>query len=133
MSQQNVQAVRRSFEAFNRRDIDAWLAYWHADGEWYPAMAGQIEADLHRGHGELRRFAEDYYATWEMIRLIADEITEVGDRVLVVGRVRARGSGSGVELERPWAWVTEFRGDKFIRVRAYLDRAIALEEVGLRE
>ena len=96
-------------------------------------MAGQFEAERHRGHDELRRFAEDYYATWEMMRLIADEITEVGDRVLVVGRVRARGSGSGVELERRWAWVAEFQDGKLSRVRAYLDPTEALEEVGLRE
>jgi ketosteroid isomerase-like protein len=132
MTQQRTETVRRAFEAFSEQDINVWLACWHPDGEWYPAMGGQIEAERHRGHGELRRFAEDSYATWETIRLIADEITEVGDRILVVGRVRARGSGSGVELERPWAWVTEFQGDKFIRVRAYLDRVAALEEVGLR-
>jgi ketosteroid isomerase-like protein len=76
--------------------------------------------------------AADYYATWDTIRLIADEITEIRDRVLVVGRIRARGSGSGVELERPMTWVCDFQGPKLQRVRAYLDRSKALEEVGIQ-
>jgi ketosteroid isomerase-like protein len=131
MSQENVETVRRSFDTFSRRDVDAFLALWHPDGEWYPAISSQVGATRHCGHDELREFVEDYYATWAELELMADEIIEVGARVLVLGRVRARGVGSGVELDQACAWIVEFRDDKLMRVRAYLDLTAAHEAVGL--
>ena len=133
MSQENVEVVRRSFETFSRRDVDAFLGLWHPDGEWYPAISSQVGATRHCGHVELREFAEDYYATWAQLELMADEIIEVRSRLLVLGHVRARGVGSGVELDQPCAWIVEFRDDKLMRVRAYLDLKAAREAVGLSE
>jgi ketosteroid isomerase-like protein len=133
MSLEHAEVVRKNFEAFNGRDIDAWLTQWHPEGEWYPAMSSHFDGESHRGHAALRRLAEDYCETWVALTLTAEGITEVGARLLVLGRVRARGKGSGVEIERPWAWIVEFRGDKIIRLRAYLDQAEALKAVGLRE
>ena len=34
MSQENVELVRRGLQAFNERDIDAWLGCFTEDVEW---------------------------------------------------------------------------------------------------
>jgi hypothetical protein len=35
MSRENVDVALRAFDAWNRGDIDAWLALVHADIEWF--------------------------------------------------------------------------------------------------
>jgi ketosteroid isomerase-like protein len=49
------------------------------------------------------------------------DVREIGDRVLVVGRVRAKGRSSGIELDQPLATVCWFRGGKFARMQSFLD------------
>jgi hypothetical protein len=50
MSRENVEATERAIEAFNRRDLDAFLALAHPDAE-HVALAGEA----YRGHDGLRR------------------------------------------------------------------------------
>jgi ketosteroid isomerase-like protein len=58
---------------------------------------------------------------------------DLGDRVLVLGRVRARGRESGVELDSPLGWVFTVRGGKLAKAEGFLSRAQALEAAGLSE
>ena len=39
MSQENVEAIRRRYEAFDRGDIDGVLELLHPDVDWHPAIA----------------------------------------------------------------------------------------------
>jgi len=50
-----------------------------------------------------------------------------------MGRLRAHGTESGVEIESPWAYLVEYRSGKAIWVRAFLDPNEALEAAGLRD
>jgi ketosteroid isomerase-like protein len=34
MSQENVEIVRRAYDAWNREDLDAFLSIVHPDAEW---------------------------------------------------------------------------------------------------
>jgi hypothetical protein len=40
MSQENVEIIRRHYEAFNRRDLDTVAQYHHPDIEVYPGAVG---------------------------------------------------------------------------------------------
>jgi ketosteroid isomerase-like protein len=71
--------------------------------------------------------------TWEEMRLAVDETRDLGDKVLVLGRMQTRGRGSGVPVDEGMASVHEFRDGKIRRVRVYFDRAEALKAVGLDE
>jgi hypothetical protein len=46
------QLLRRAYEAFNRRDIDAALAHMHPDVDWPNAIEGRRE----HGHDAVRRY-----------------------------------------------------------------------------
>jgi ketosteroid isomerase-like protein len=62
----------------------------------------------------------------------AHEIRDVGgDRVVVIGRGRWRGPGSGVEVESPVALVVTVRDGKLTHSIDYLSHREALEAVGL--
>jgi ketosteroid isomerase-like protein len=55
MSQENVEIVRRSIEAWNRRDLTTLSPLWRSDGEidWSQAR-GPLKGALERGAGVLR-------------------------------------------------------------------------------
>ena len=61
------------------------------------------------------------------------EIRDLGDRVLAIGTMRARGAESGVAVESPWAYLVGMRNGKALSVRAYADPAEALEAAGMSE
>jgi ketosteroid isomerase-like protein len=44
MSQENVEAVQRAFEAWNADDLDAFLAGLDPEVEWHPSIESALRA-----------------------------------------------------------------------------------------
>jgi ketosteroid isomerase-like protein len=132
MSQENVQIVRRVFDAFNRRDIAAFLELLDPDVEWVPILA-VLEGRVYRGHEEIRRWIKDLATDWEFFEVYYEELRDLGDRVLVSGHWRAHGRASGIEVENPGTYLYEIKGGKVVLMRTFTDRAEALEAAGLEE
>ena len=61
------------------------------------------------------------------------EIRDLGDRIVAIGRLRARGRESGAETVTPIAYVVDYKDGKAIRSSVVLDPEEALEAAGLRE
>jgi ketosteroid isomerase-like protein len=76
---------------------------------------------------------QDIFETFADFRFEFSEVRDLGDRILVVGEMRGRGTESGVEIESPWAFLIPFRNGKATHVRVYLDPKEALEAAGLSE
>jgi ketosteroid isomerase-like protein len=135
MSKENVEAFRRAIEAYNRRDIDAFVEAFDPMVEIHPltlAMFGQ-EATVYRGHEGIRQFIRDVDEVLPQIQVESLEIRDLGERLAASGRLHARGRASGAEVESPIFWVIEFREGGVIRMRDYLDPKEALEAAGLSE
>lgn len=132
-SQENVELFKRALEAFNRRDFDAVLEQLDPEAEWHPGVAASLggEATTFRGHEEVRKGLQDLVDAFEDLHLEVAETRDLGDRVLAMGRLRAHGTESGVEIESPWAYLVEYQRGKAIWVRAFLDPKEALEVAGL--
>jgi ketosteroid isomerase-like protein len=133
MSQDNVEAFQRAVEAANRRDVEALLAELDSDVEWHAALPLLGADAVYRGHERVREFLPEI---WDVLADTAFEfpdIRDLGDRVVAIGRFRARGEASGVPTETPLAYVIEFANGKAIRVGTYLDPKEALEAAGLSE
>jgi ketosteroid isomerase-like protein len=80
------------------------------------------------------RAVGEMQATFDRFQAVPDDFIEApGDRVLVLARHGGTGRGSGVRVDAPVAHVFTLRDGKVIEWRAYLDRAEALEAVGLSE
>jgi ketosteroid isomerase-like protein len=75
----------------------------------------------------------DFYEVFAEIHVDVSEIRDIGDRAVLIGRLRVRGKESGVEAESPAAYVVDLGNSKVIQVRTYLDPDEALEAVGLSE
>ena len=132
MSQENVEVAQATMEAFKRRDFDAILARLHSDAEWRPAISpGGLEATTYRGHEGFRRWAAELAESWETFDLKDPTFEAVGDRVLLLARVHARGSSSGVTIDAPLAQVWEIDDGKVRRLTGFFSHAEALQAVGL--
>jgi hypothetical protein len=120
----NVAAVRRSYEAFARDDLDGVVADMHEEIEWHQAQ-GLPHGGFYRGLVEVRRaiFEPLDEEWWDEFSADPDEFIDAGADVLVLGRYRGRAKGTGKELDVPFAHVWSFRDGKAVRFRQFLDTA----------
>jgi len=133
MLRENVNLAKRGIDAFNRRDVDGFSEVATADFEFVPALLAMVEGGSIRGRAGLEAFFEAIPNTWDEFRTLAEDFRDLGDRVLVLGRVAERGRGSGVELDAPMGLLLDFRANRISRARAYLDHGEALRAAGLTD
>ncbi len=131
MSHENEQIVRQAFEAFNSEDIERILALTHADFEAVVPPELSAEPDTYRGHDGIRRYFESFQFAMAEIRFQPQRFWEVGQSVVVVATVRARGRQTGIPVEQQLAQVWTIRDGKAIGARTYVSLTEALGAVGL--
>ena len=133
MARDKVDVARGANDAYNRRDVDGLFAEFATpDFEYYPGIARALDGGTgYCGREGVDRFAADTSENWEELQTVAEEFRDLGDRVLVLGRLKGLGKGSGVPVDQPFANILDFRGDRIWRSRVYLDRAEGLRAAGL--
>src|SRR3954452_17408447 len=134
MSQENVEVVRRSVDAFSGGDLDNWLAAYCADDIDYRAAEGSLD-DRGPMHGKdaVRAYAQDWLDMFDDVKVEPVELIDAGeDQVIAVLRGSGRAKLSGVEVDLTYAVVYTIRDGKIARGREYMERDQALEAVGLK-
>jgi hypothetical protein len=56
-----------------------------------------------KGRESVAAYHREAFDTWEEYCLVPEEFRDLGDSVLVLGLVEARGKGSGAPVTAPWA------------------------------
>jgi ketosteroid isomerase-like protein len=131
MSQENVETVRRIYDAYGEGDFARAFEEAEPDFEWIPPEQ-DIEGPV-QGLESLRRFVEDQNEAFEDLRVETEELKDHGDKVLAFIRVSGRGRGSGAEFDIRAAHLWTFRGGRLIRGQVFPEREKALEAAGLGE
>ncbi len=133
MSRENVEIVRGAFAVMTiPGDPEAMIAASGPGFEMHLTGVGG-EPVRYAGASGIREFFGDVAQSWESFRFEATDFRDLGDSVLVLGDVRARGRASGVEVDDRWGWMVEFREGRAASLRGFLDQWEALEAAGLRE
>jgi len=152
MSQENVEIVRRYFEAAGRAFAAYWqgprsladslragevppegadvMRYLHPNIEWKSALIGittrGYEGTVH-GVDQFLDAAQDY-------RVNVLEVTDLGNsQVLAVMRLAMKGKASDIDVNATIFSIVTVEDGLIIRLDEYLERAEALEAVGLSE
>ena len=136
MSRENVEIVRRIYEASARRDTATVLALYDPEVEWdtsHHPMGELLGPERREGHKGLRTWFRDWYEVFEGFEHEYEDLIDAGDHVISIGIDRGLGRGSGVQVERPIAGVWTIRDGKVVRVVWFATRSEALEAVGLRQ
>jgi ketosteroid isomerase-like protein len=136
MSRENVEVVRGVFDAEARRDAAAALALYDPDVEFDTSrgtFGDVVGRKRYHGHEGLRSWFRDWYEAWENVEADLQELIDAGENVISVEITRARGKGSGVQVELTQYGVWTITAGKIVRSVWFTRRAEALEAAGLRE
>jgi SnoaL-like domain len=111
--------VRQGIEAWNRHDFEHGAHNLAEDVEWQPASPAAVEQAVYHGKGDVARAFNQIWDTWDLWEFEEQEIRDLGDRVLWLGRVHMRGGASQVEIIQEAANLLDFSGEKIVRVRGF--------------
>ena len=128
--QEIIASLHRAHEAFNRGDFDAAMEMAHPEIEFVSPMS---QSRL-RGADALRAWMEP--DAFEEQQIQPREIRIQGNKVLIRVHARARGAGSGVELDVDMWSVWTLDDDGLVtRIESFLvhQENEALEAAGLSE
>jgi ketosteroid isomerase-like protein len=109
-----VRRIRAGYDAFNRGDFDEAVALMHPDVEYIP-VGGQAPI---RGRAAVRAWMEP--SAWDQQSIEPLDITVAGNKILMLSHTRARGAGSGIEMEVEAWTVWTIDGDLLVtRIETY--------------
>jgi ketosteroid isomerase-like protein len=131
---QNVEIVRRMYEAFNRGPQEVRervVQFWDADADYYPVRKYPEARPCH-GRQEISEFMDRSFEAWSDWAFALQRVVEIGDdRVLACATMRASGRGSQMKLEGDLYFCVWLRQGRFIRVEDHLTLRGALRALGL--
>ena len=133
MSQENVELAYRAHDAFNRRDLETFVALTDPEVELMPLNVESPGSTSYHGHGGVRSCWQDLLEVSPGLRTEVDEVRDLGDVTLVRVRFRGHGMESDAPMEQPAWQVAEWRHDKAVSWRTCTSEAEALEVAGLSE
>jgi ketosteroid isomerase-like protein len=138
MSQENVEIVRRAYDAFNQwaahpeRQPLADTSLLHPEVEFH-TYATSPEAGVYRGPDAVIEYNQRLFEQFESVRIEVQEVVPSGDRVMVISRQHAvpRGGETAMVVDVVEVWTIR---EGLLAVRqSFATSAEALEAVGLSE
>jgi ketosteroid isomerase-like protein len=133
MSKRNVELHRGFIEAFNARDIDAFIAYCDPRVEFHTLFAA-VGGIVYHGHKELPRYFRDIADTWgDELRVEPETFFDLEEHTLAFNVAHGRGRHSGAEVAMPFAQLVNWRDGVCVSYKAYARREDALRDLGVSE
>jgi ketosteroid isomerase-like protein len=113
-----------------RQDFDDVYGEWFDERfELLPPPTYPEGAQAFTGRAGLKRWIAATQEIWDEWRLLAERFLVVGDQVVVLVRVIARGHLSGVRLDRETAHIWDVADECVTRCEVFLNRSDALRRV----
>lgn len=129
-SQHFVTVGLRFVEAFNRGDMKACVDMLHPEVEWYSSNRF-LESESHLGRDDVKLYLESIHGHLIEPRMEPEDGFQIGDHVMLINRLRGRGTLAGNPISERYNWVALVEEDQFRRVVTYptpADARRALEE-----
>jgi ketosteroid isomerase-like protein len=130
MSSENVGLVKTILSA---AQTDWELASSKLDPDVRLDQSRFPDGGIYHGRAAFRDFYRRWFGTWDDLRITPERFFEAGDRVIAFITLEGRGKGSGTPVTLRAANVWTIRDGKVVELVGYLDRAEALEAVGLSD
>jgi len=122
--------VRMAFEAIGRGDVEELLDLYDRHVEFLPLTGTRVESGGYHGHAGVREYFAEVAEVWDEMRPCANEVTTIGNRVVVSGGCAVRGKASAVACDSPMAWVITIRNRKITSLRGHRTHTDALAAAG---
>ena len=126
----NIEVVKRGFEALDSGGVEAMIELLDPDFEAVVPPELSVEPDTYRGHDGMRR----YFAAFEGLEDVRFEYVDgvaAGDKVVVTMMLRAKGTDTGIPVEQLGHQVWTIRNGRAVRVEAFANKSDALVAAGI--
>jgi ketosteroid isomerase-like protein len=127
ITEELVEQSRDGYRMFREND-PGFLDRMDPEIEWHVPDTLPGGGDLH-GTMEVLEFLGTTRGLWDEAYPNPEEFLPAGDKLVVLGRWRARARSTGVRVEVPFAHVQQFRDGKLVYFRNYMDAAKALRSL----
>lgn len=126
--------ARVTVDASNRKDHEATFMLYHPDCECiFPPQMSSVGEPGVRGRDARIAWERRWRTEWGDFSYVPEEIIDLGDGLLVVGRMRSIGVVSGAAVDTDWAVLYAVSGGLAVREQVFFDRGEALRAAGLPE
>ena len=98
MREEDLEALKRGYEAWNKGELGIVLGLVDPEIEWAPGEESP-EAGVFTGRDGFAEFVKSWAESFDEFRLEPERITAEGDHAIVLLRQSGRGRGSGIELD----------------------------------
>jgi len=130
MSQENVEVIRRVYEAWARDDLPGPAHLFDSEIE-YINPPSAVEPGIRHGLAAFSQAVRDSFEGWDTWEIEAERLIPAGERVAVVLRYRAHWRASGVDVEAHESALWTVRDGKIVRYEWFHGPNDALEAVKL--
>ncbi len=117
-------------DAFNRRDLEGFLAFIDPDVRFTPLQAEMEGGGEYVGHDGVRRWWENLLSVFPDLQVEIDQVRGLGDMTVSQLRLRGQGKGSDAPLDQSDWQTGEWRDGRAIWWRTFRTAAEALEAAG---
>ena len=119
MESENARLIREGYAALNRLDVEWLSARMHPDLEFTSRFSG-LSGRTYKGVGAFEQWFADVTESWDSIEQNPERLIDLdAERTAVEVRFKARGRGSGVEVDQRIAFVFTLRDGKVTRIDPY--------------
>jgi ketosteroid isomerase-like protein len=136
VSEENVDVVRRLYDAAARRDDVTPFEVYAEDIVFDISNSRRVALALrpiYHGHEGVRQYWRETTSAFGEIDFEVGELRDAGNHVLAVIREREVGRASGAPVETTHLAVFTLSDGKIIQMQVFDDREQALEAAGLQE
>jgi ketosteroid isomerase-like protein len=120
------ETIRTAYSAWNRDDLEAFLATLHPDIEIHPVLGRSVQADVYRGHDGASRWIAEAKGEWVNFQATVPEVIDRGEKLLTVVRVTAKGRASGALIEGEIFHIGTMRDGLIVKIEGFTDRDAAM-------
>lgn len=128
--QDNLDVIRRGYDAYGRGDIETLLGLFDEQIEWVtPGPPELPSSGRRRGHKEVGEFFAAVNEVFDIQRFEPKEFIAQGDRVIVLGDETATIRATGKVLDSNWVHSFTLKNGRVVAFQEYLDTAAIVLEL----
>jgi uncharacterized protein YndB with AHSA1/START domain/ketosteroid isomerase-like protein len=132
MSQENVEMVRKSLQAFLENDFEAWFAVTDPGCKVYPRPEEPGVKECYEGWDEILEYLVNWYSGWKEYTGEPERFIDAGDWV-VVEQKEVGITGNGMRVEQRFAYAFKIENGKGVELRMFGPVEEAFEALDLSE
>ena len=133
MSQENVEIVRKCFEAFRRSDFEALFAHISPDIEVHPNPREPDAERRYEGRDGMLDYLDNWLSGWEKYTVEPRRFIEAGEFVVVEAQEVGIAEQTGIRVQQDYSHAMKIRDRQIVEWRMFGAVEEALEAAGLSE